>query len=474
MRKSACLITMIGCLSALPIASASVLFSEIAANPPGSDDGREWIEFYAAEETNLLEAGLPNTSNSTSSKVTGWLLVENDVQHRLSLVNGNETVPAHSYFVVADDAARFVNETGYNGTLFDSSFSLRNTGETLIFGNGTYNDTLTYNETPEGKTFCLINNMWSACEPTPGYANRLVVLQNSSNTTANVSVSDSVAEDALRIVSYPRKLRFGSSSYISVYVATDARAYVYAYGYPKQVLADENGNGVHAGDYNGGMSAVAEGGGGVLVPVRVKNNCDGEYDDGSYRVRVRVADSGGREIETEDVLFDLYGRGECEEVVKEQAPINVVALPEPRVFIADVPVRATVGQNITVRVVVVGSGSFDVYSYARNGRALASSGSMKDNVRTMEVDEIAYVELQNTLKREGNITFYVKADAENKTYETRRQIVVEDARTAEGREVETMNSTAVPKSIYLLEKPRVVEKKTAWDAFIDRLRKMLR
>ncbi|MBI4017787.1 MAG: lamin tail domain-containing protein [Candidatus Aenigmarchaeota archaeon] len=453
------LMFVVVCLSTIPIANASVVFSEVAADANGSDDGREWVEFYVVEETNLLEAILPNTSNLTNSKTSGWRLLEGGVEHRLSLVGGNETVQPGSYFIVADDAAAFANETGYNGTLFDSSFSLSNAGETLVLKNSTYNVTLTYNATPEGKTFCVVDAAWGACEPTPGYTNKFLFNNSShanpSQNMTNTTVPRNISEP-LTVISYPSKLKFGASGFITASLGVE-RARVYAYGYPKKVLVDDDG-------------IIAEHSGTILVPLQTKDNCNGLYDDGMYRVRVRAV-VGDDIIETKDINLHLHGRGECAITKKEEAE-NEQSEWAARVYLVESPDNVTLGDVLTVRAVIVGKGVFDVYSYLQDD-ALASAGGWAGNKRTLNVTDVGYAELQNNATRAGNLTLVVKARDSGKTYEAAANVVVLE------RVQKTFNTTsknmttllADPKPSY---RPPVQKPKGAWDSFIDMLRKWIR
>ena len=102
----------------LPVCvSAQVIISEIMYDVEGSDANREWIEvFNAGAAVNLTE----------------WRLFEGDSNHVLTAV-GSETLAAGGYAVIADDLQKFREDwPSFSGRLFDSSFSLSNTGETLV------------------------------------------------------------------------------------------------------------------------------------------------------------------------------------------------------------------------------------------------------------------------------------------------------------------------------------------------------
>jgi hypothetical protein len=92
----------------------AITFNEIVYDPVGKDRGYEWVEIYSNETVNLQ----------------GWSFVENGKDHRLELINGSWDLLG--YAVIVDNPDFFLgNFSKYNGTLFDSSFSLRNSGEYL-------------------------------------------------------------------------------------------------------------------------------------------------------------------------------------------------------------------------------------------------------------------------------------------------------------------------------------------------------
>lgn len=454
------LFVVLAYLSVIPIAHASVLFSEISADPDAADEGREWIEFYVTEETNL----------------SGWTLREGGTDHRLSLVLGNETVQPGTHFMVADNAGTFANETGYNGTLFDSAFSLSNKGELLVLKNATYAVNLTYNETGEGQTFCSVGDLWGACEPTPGAANKFVSpSENASENDAGVENSTNQdAENVLAIVAYPKRLRFGSLSHATVFVDSADPLYVYAYGYPKRVLSDFGGKGVTAKQFDGETSVLVIQEGPVVIPLRTKDNCEGAYEDGPYRIRIRATSEDGREIETKDLSMELYGRGDCKEILmeaeeKEEVPIQG---QDPKLYIVDAPTNVTVGEPFVIRVVLSGRGAFDVYSYLRDGRTLASLGGWNHNKRTINVDEFAYLELNSTPNRAGNLTLVVRAKQNGKTYDALGSVMVNEPVVVNesGDENTSITMLQEPKEIIRTDR---IQKQDLWTSFIQTLRRWL-
>ncbi len=145
-----------------PAAAEQVEISEIMYDLEGTDKDREWLELHITEETNL----------------SGWKFYEAETNHRLNFVQGSDLIPTGGYVVISRKSVNFLADNpGFSGTLFASSFSLSNTGESLEI------------RTPEKETVYLIeyssnqgasgdgsslqfyNGEWKGCSPTPGEDN---------------------------------------------------------------------------------------------------------------------------------------------------------------------------------------------------------------------------------------------------------------------------------------------------------------
>ncbi|HEY4522670.1 MAG TPA: PKD domain-containing protein, partial [Candidatus Paceibacterota bacterium] len=100
-------------------AVAQVVISEIMYDlETGSDSGREWIEVFNA---------------SSSVTFIEWKLFENGSNHTIAAHTGGEMLASGAYAVIADNPVKFLEDwPSYSGLLFDSAFSLSNTGETLV------------------------------------------------------------------------------------------------------------------------------------------------------------------------------------------------------------------------------------------------------------------------------------------------------------------------------------------------------
>ncbi len=127
---------------------------------PGADTGREWIE-------------IQNTG-STAVTVSGWKLFEGGVNHKILAVK-NSTLAPGAYGVIADTPEKFSADwPGFSGTLFESSFSLKNTGESLVVRDASSTDIASITYDPglgaggDGNTLNLIAGAWVLRQASPG------------------------------------------------------------------------------------------------------------------------------------------------------------------------------------------------------------------------------------------------------------------------------------------------------------------
>jgi hypothetical protein len=128
---------------------------------PGSDSGREWVEV-----TNL---------GSESVDIGKYKLFENSTNHGLTLISGASMLAAHASAIVAADPNKFkANYPAFSGTLFDSTFSLSNTGESLILKDASTSvmDTIAYTASEDadgtGGSLTLQDGNWIAAMASPG------------------------------------------------------------------------------------------------------------------------------------------------------------------------------------------------------------------------------------------------------------------------------------------------------------------
>ncbi|MEN9390157.1 MAG: hypothetical protein RLZZ283_257, partial [Candidatus Parcubacteria bacterium] len=92
-------------------------FSHIEYDPAGSDKNREWIEV--------------RNISADAVDLSKYFLFENNTNHKIKAV-GSAVVPPNGSAVIASDAVAFVAENpSRSAFVFDSTFSLNNTGEYL-------------------------------------------------------------------------------------------------------------------------------------------------------------------------------------------------------------------------------------------------------------------------------------------------------------------------------------------------------
>src|SRR3989344_430130 len=117
-------------------AYAGVVITEIMYDLSGNDEGREWVEIYN-------DGPVYNLSN--------WKFFESDTNHILTYIQGGSQgggqIYTDEYAVIADNSVQFlIDYPNFQGLLFDSSFSLSNTGETISirYPNGDVANEVTY------------------------------------------------------------------------------------------------------------------------------------------------------------------------------------------------------------------------------------------------------------------------------------------------------------------------------------------
>lgn len=148
----------------LPLsASAQVVISEIMYDVEGTDSDREWIEVH-------------NTGNE-SVDLTQWKFFESNSNHGLTAYQGGEMLTPGGYAVIVDAPAKFLLDwPSFSGQIFDSSFALNNTGETLVLRccgkDLSDRDSVTYNATGggtgDGLSLHRNGSSITAAQPSPG------------------------------------------------------------------------------------------------------------------------------------------------------------------------------------------------------------------------------------------------------------------------------------------------------------------
>lgn len=219
MKKSVVISAVLVCWTMFPgITQAQVVISEIMYDVEGSDSKREWVEVFNA--------------GNASVDLTEWRLFEADVDHRIT-ETASVHVPAGAYAIIADNPTEFLKDNvGYAGLLFDSSFSLSNSGETLILRDADLVDKDTVVYTPvDGLNDAgqrtlhrpnVASAMFSVGTPTPG----------SGTLSADTNVADDqvdVEEDVTqKEEDTATKSTNEATSVSSVFVPPEPEIYAYA------------------------------------------------------------------------------------------------------------------------------------------------------------------------------------------------------------------------------------------------------
>ena len=148
-------------------ALAGLEFSEIMYDlKTGSDEGREWVEVY--------------NNSPEAADLSKLRFFEADTNHKIIFIEGSAELPPYGYAVVVDNPAKFKTDwPGMSFNIFDSTFSLSNTGESLAIKDGEQVlDQFIYSSSlggaGNGKSLQEISGVWVASLPTPGGENKLV------------------------------------------------------------------------------------------------------------------------------------------------------------------------------------------------------------------------------------------------------------------------------------------------------------
>ncbi len=133
-RLLACCLSFFFLISSIISNVNAVIISEIMYNVPGVDDNHEWIEVY--QEMDKCE------------NLSEWKFFEQGVNHNLKLINGTDLLCLGDYAIIAEDSGTFLIDYNFIGNLFDSSFSLSNSGENISIKNSSLDvvDYVFYND----------------------------------------------------------------------------------------------------------------------------------------------------------------------------------------------------------------------------------------------------------------------------------------------------------------------------------------
>ncbi|AKM77846.1 TPA: hypothetical protein DDZ49_03815 [Candidatus Wolfebacteria bacterium] len=176
-----------------------VIINEAMYDLPGADEGREWIELY--------------NNGTTTVDIAEWKFYENETHHGLTLKQGSPSLLPAGYAVIGNDSTAFLaDNSGFTGTLFDSTFSLSNEGEFLVLKNGDLViDTTMYASATgaqgDGNSLQKFGDVWQAASSTPGMENVMpVVVLEPEPTSTESTTTDFVDSDVVAFPSGPATL----------------------------------------------------------------------------------------------------------------------------------------------------------------------------------------------------------------------------------------------------------------------------
>lgn len=99
-------------------ALAAVRIVDAMYDPPGADQGHEWIK-------------IANTG-PTPVSIAGYRLYEGGTNHKLSIASGTSTLDVGAVAIITTDPGQYeADNPSFAGAIFKSSFSLSNVGETI-------------------------------------------------------------------------------------------------------------------------------------------------------------------------------------------------------------------------------------------------------------------------------------------------------------------------------------------------------
>jgi hypothetical protein len=283
----------------------AVYFSEIMYDPQGSDSTREWIEIF--------------NDTSTSIDFTSWKFFESGTNHGIVSFSGGTTVSPSGYAVIADNPVKFMTDyPSYSGVLYDSSFSLSNTGEQLILKDGTLTavDTVTYNTAlggnDDGSSLSFISSLWTRGSATPGATNQesLAIVTTTATTTDNQTTVAQMSPPTPDIVFYMPAEKIviaGADAELSTYGMTRAgkpienlvytwafgdggqgigSSTLYRYAYPGRYVAQVEGT-------NGYVKSVGR----IIVRVVPPDIAISNIGVGKYGNYIEITNPGGHDLD---------------------------------------------------------------------------------------------------------------------------------------------------------------------------------
>ncbi|MFA6094589.1 MAG: lamin tail domain-containing protein [Candidatus Paceibacterota bacterium] len=163
---------------------AGVIVSEVMYDPQGIDADHEWVEIY-------------NSGSDTVEITKDWRFVVGGDNHTLVSSQGGESIPAGGHAVIVSKPEVFLSDySAFSGIIFDSSFSLNNTGTILSLKNGdTAESSTSYSSDSgavgDGNSLNWVDGSWKPATPTPGRVAADTSIEETDSSSGNASSSGS-------------------------------------------------------------------------------------------------------------------------------------------------------------------------------------------------------------------------------------------------------------------------------------------
>lgn len=166
----------------LPLfARAQIRISEIMYDPDGSDSKREWVEVFNA--------------GTVAVDLGAYYFLENSVFHKL-VAQSDTLLQPGAYAIIVDSVAEVLaDHSGFAGLVFDSAFSLNNTGEALVIADAqkitidSFSYTADMGAAGDGNSLQITDGQVITAGPTFGTANKTEseIPENADDDTATTT-----------------------------------------------------------------------------------------------------------------------------------------------------------------------------------------------------------------------------------------------------------------------------------------------
>lgn len=348
----------------IPSVSASVVINEIEQNPAGDDRRNEWVELYSIEEIDLTGWKLINGDNGTfilNNTINGYLVIIFPSQW---LDNPNETV------TLMNSNESIIDETPLLSDSSNNAFSW---------------------------SFC--ESEWQFVTSTPGAANACSEEQEPPDEEEQEETGDN---SIIRIEDYPDDAEFGETIKVEIYIYKgDTSKYaIYAY------VENEDDDRVSEKTTIHAKSKFTEYK--MTIPIQLKSNCDGKYDDGEHTIIIEgLGEKDKEDMDIEGITSSLCG-SQTTSTTSSRKKLNYdITLPE----------KFEINKEFSTKVKITNGKSEDIslkiWSYLyRSSKCYSCESNREENAKeiTVKSGEIEEITLKNKVVQAepGNYRFKVK------------------------------------------------------------------